>query len=89
MAGGPQLEVELAEDRPYVQQNVLVRLRVISSGNLATASPDLSAIDEVLFEKVDGPKTSTRGSGNNRDIVNEFVMAMTPLRDGDLEVGPI
>jgi hypothetical protein len=72
-----------------VQQNVLVRLRVISSGNLATASPDLASIDEVLFEKVEGPKTSTRGSGNNRDIVNEFLMAMTPLRDGDLEVGPI
>lgn len=79
----------MTEDRPYVQQNVLVRLRVISSGNLATASPDLDAIDEVLFEKVEGPSTSTRGSGNNRDIVNEFVMAMTPLRDGDLEVGPI
>ena len=86
---GPRLEVQLTEDRPYVQQNVLVRLRVISSGNLATASPDLTAIDEVLFEKVEGPKTSTRGSGNSRDIVNEFVMAMTPLRDGDLEVGPI
>ena len=89
VAAGPRLEVELTEDRPYVQQNVLVRLRVISSGNLATASPDLAAIDEVLFEKVEGPKASTRGSGNNREIVNEFVMAMTPLRDGDLEVGPI
>ena len=31
----PRLEVELADDRPYVQENVLVRLRVISSGNLA------------------------------------------------------
>ena len=88
-AGGPRLEIQLTEDRPYVQQNVLVRLRVISSGNLATASPDLAAIDEVLFEKVEGPLTSTRGGGNHRDIVNEFVMAMTPLRDGDLEVGPI
>lgn len=85
----PRLEVELADERPYVQENVLVRLRVISSGNLATASPDLSAIDEVLFQKIDGPKTSTRGSGNNREIVNEFVMVMTPLRAGELEVGPI
>ena len=89
IAAGPRLEVELADDRPYVQENVLVRLRVISSGNLATASPDLAAIDEVLFEKIDGPKTSTRGSGNNRDIINEFIMAMTPLRDGPMEVGPL
>ena len=85
----PQLEVELADERPYVQENVLIRLRVISSGNLATASPDLAAIDEVLFDKIEGPNTSTRGSGNNRDIVNEFVIAMTPLRDGELSVGPL
>jgi len=85
----PRLEVQLADERPYVQENVLVWLRVISSGNLATASPDLAAIDDVLFEQIEGPKTSTRGSGNNREIVNEFIMAMTPLRDGELSVGPI
>jgi hypothetical protein len=79
----------VSDDRPYVQENVLVRLRVVSSGNLAKASPDLAAIDEVLFEKIEGPITSTRGSGSNLSIVNEFVMAMTPLRDGTMEVGPL
>jgi hypothetical protein len=88
-ARAPRLEVELTDDKPYVQENVLVRLRVVSNGNLATASPDLAGIDQVLFEKIDGPRVSTRSQGNEREIVNEFVMAMTPLRDGAMEVGPL
>ena len=85
----PRLEVELTDHRPYVQENVLVRLRVISSSNLSTASPDFSSVDEVMFDTIEGPTTSTRGSGSQREIVNEFVLAMTPLRDGELTVGPI
>jgi hypothetical protein len=88
-AGQPQLEVVVGERRPYVQQNVLVRLRVVSFGNLATASPALDGIADVLFEQVDGPNTSTRGSGNRQEIVNEYVVTMTPLRAGPMEVGPI
>jgi hypothetical protein len=84
----PRLEVELEDDLPYVQENVLVRLRVISSGNLATASPDLSGYDEVLLEQISGPHTTTRGGEGGREIVNEFVIVMTPLRPGKLEVGP-
>lgn len=87
--GRPRLEVIVDEDEPYVQQNVLVRLRVVSAGNLATASPDLAGIDDALFEQLEGPVTSTRGSGNNQEIVNEYVLTMTPLRDGPLEIGPI
>ncbi len=85
----PRIEVELSDNQPYVQENVMVRLRVVSDDNLAKATPELSAIDEVLFETIAGPTVSTRGSGSNREIVNEFVMAMTPLIPGDIDVGPI
>jgi hypothetical protein len=87
--GHPQLEVVVTERQPYVQENVLVRLRVISAGNLATASPALDGIADVLFEQLEGPITSTRGTGNRQEIVNEYVLAMTPLRDGPLAVGPL
>ncbi|WP_295541517.1 hypothetical protein [uncultured Thiohalocapsa sp.] len=87
--GRPQLEVQVSEREPYVQQNVLVRLRVVSAGNLATASPALAAIEDALFKQLEGPITSTRGSGGNQEIVNEYVLAMTPLRAGAVALGPI
>ncbi len=85
----PSLEVSLLETQPYVQQPVLVRLDVISSGNLATASPELAGFGAVLLEEVSGPATSVRGSGRAQQIVNRYVLAMTPLRAGTLEVGPL
>lgn len=85
---GPSLEVSLLETQAYVQQPVLVRLDVLSSGNLATASPDLAGFDGVLLEEVSGPSTSVRSSGRDREIVNSYVLAMIPLRAGSLEVGP-
>ncbi len=87
-AGQPRLEVAINEDQPYVQQDVLVRLRVVSSDNLATATPQLSAIEDVLFQQLSGPTLRTRGSGAEREIINEFILAMTPLREGSLSIGP-
>lgn len=71
-----------------MQQPVLVQLDVLSAGNLATASPDLAGFDAVLLEEVSGPTTSVRGSGRQRQIINSYLLALTPLRDGLLEVGP-
>ncbi|WP_462322738.1 hypothetical protein [Halochromatium sp.] len=84
----PSLEVTLFETQPYVQQPMLVRLDVISSGNLATASPKLAGFDALLLEEISGPATSVRGSGRTQQIVNSYLLAMTPLRAGMLEVGP-
>lgn len=87
-AGQPSLEVSLRETRPYVQQPVLLQLEVSSFGNLATASPELAGFEAVLLEEVSGPTTRVRGSGRDQWIVNRYVLALTPLRDGRLEVGP-
>lgn len=84
----PSLEVNLHETQAYVQQPVLVQLDVVSFGNLATASPELAGFDSILLEEVSGPTTSVRSSGRDRQIVNSYVLAMTPLRAGSLEVGP-
>ncbi|MCG6942998.1 MAG: BatD family protein [Thiohalocapsa sp.] len=88
-SASPRLEVLVNERHPYVQQNVLVRLRVVSTGNLATASPELSGYEDVLFDQLEGPTTSTRGSGNSQEIVNEYILTMTPLRDGPMEIAPL
>lgn len=85
----PELELELSDRRPYLQEAILLRLRVVSSGNLATASPDVSGFDQVLLEELAGPTTSTRSAERGRRIVNEYVLTLTPLRTGELEVGPL
>jgi hypothetical protein len=84
----PSLEVKLLDNKPYVQEPVLLQLDVISSGNLATASPELSGFDAILLEELSGPRTHVRGSGRTREIVNTYLLALTPLRPGPLEVGP-
>ncbi|MEA1052073.1 hypothetical protein U5801_20005 [Lamprobacter modestohalophilus] len=84
----PSLEVSLLDTQPYVQQPVLVRLDVLSSGNLATASPELAGFDAVLLEAISGPTTSVRGSGRERQIVNSYMLALTPLREGSVQLGP-
>lgn len=85
----PRLEVTLLDARPYVQEPVLVRLDVVSAGNLATASPQMSGFESVLLEEIAGPTTRVRSSGREREIVNRYVLALTPLRPGPLEVGPL
>jgi hypothetical protein len=86
----PRLELEVRDRQPYVQENVLLKLRVISDQNLATATPDLPNSNDLLFQKLDGPNVSTRpGEGGQREIVNEFIFSLTPLRAGDLELPPL
>lgn len=88
-SAAPSLEVSLLDSQPYVQEPVLLRLDVLSFGNLATASPELSGLEGVLLKELAGPRTSVRGSGRDRQIVNRYLLALTPLRNGPLEVGPL
>lgn len=86
----PRVELELGDHQPYVQENVLLKLRVVSDQNLETATPELPNSNDVLLQKVEGPKASSRTSpGGGREIVNEFVYTLTPLRAGDVEVPPL
>jgi hypothetical protein len=84
----PRLEWTLEETQPYVQQNLLLRLRLISSDSLTTADPELPADGDVLLQKLSGPTSSARSVGGNgqREVVTEFVLTLTPLRSGNLEL---
>jgi hypothetical protein len=84
----PRLEWTLDETQPYVQQILLLRLRLISSDSLTTADPELPADGDVLLQKLSGPTSSARSAGANgqREVVTEFVLTLTPLRSGNLEL---
>ena len=80
----------ITNDQPYVQENVLLRLRVVSDQNLERADPELPSTNDFLLQKIAGPDTSTRKDAKgNREIVNDFTLTLTPLRSGDLELPPI
>jgi hypothetical protein len=86
----PRVELELSDYQPYVQENVLLKLRVVSDRNLETATPELPNSNDVLLQKVEGPKARSRtGAHGGREIVNEFVYSLTPLHAGDVEVPPL
>lgn len=86
----PRIELTISEDQPYVQENVLVKLRVVSEQNLETATPELPNSNDVLFQKVQGPEARSRSTGEGgQEIVNEFVYSLTPLRAGNLDVPPL
>jgi hypothetical protein len=83
----PRLETELEDSQPYVQQNVLLKLRVVSDENLETANPELPNSSDFLLQLIDGPTARSRvANDGQREIVNEFTYALTPLRAGDIEV---
>jgi len=86
----PRIELELSNQQPYVQENVLLKLRVISDDNLDTATPELPNSNDVLLQRIEGPNARSRtGARGGREIVNEFIYTLTPLRAGNFEVPPM
>ncbi|MBP8284418.1 MAG: BatD family protein [Chromatiaceae bacterium] len=83
----PRLEVELGERQAYVQENVLLRLKVISDQSLTKATPEFPDADDLILQKLEEPKASSRTAPDgHREIVTEFIYALTPLRAGDLSL---
>ena len=85
----PRLEWSLDENQPYLQQPVILRLDLISRGNLSTANLELPASNDVLIKQVGEPTTSARTTGGQREIVNAFVLSVIPLRSGNLDLPPL
>ncbi|SDX18445.1 Oxygen tolerance [Thiocapsa roseopersicina] len=86
----PRLEATLDEPEPYVQQPLLLRLRLVTSENPGEATLDLPATGDALLQRVDGPTPESRSAeGGRREIVNTFILSLIPLRPGDIEIPPI
>jgi hypothetical protein len=82
----PQVELELKDKSPYVQENTLLTLRVISGASLQRIDPILPQNQSVMFHKLKDPTVSTRMAGSQRQIVNEMVYMLVPMRPGAIEV---
>lgn len=85
----PRLELEVAQTQPYLMENVLVRARLISDGELATATPEPPSTDLALWQRLEGPTTRIRSAQGRQELVTELVLVVTPLRVGDIEIPPL
>jgi len=87
----PVVEVETSGAMFYEQQNIVYTVRVVSSGNLKTLTPEIPRIKGAVLEQVDGPVASTRNSwrDGSREIVNEYHFKLTPLRSGEIVIPAI
>lgn len=82
----PQLELVLSDRTPYVQENIILTLRVISGSNLKTVDPILPQNQSASFQKVKNISARSRVVRGQQQIVNEIVYMVTPLRAGTLEL---
>jgi hypothetical protein len=80
----PRLEWDLSNPAPYVQQNVILTLRIVSSSNIQSVDPVLPQDQALMFHKLKGPTAYSRvTAGGQRQIVNEIIYMVTPVRDGE------
>lgn len=87
-SGQPSVEVEVSDDAPFEQQNIVYTVRVVSSDNLKTLDPTLPSINGAVMQKVDGPVASMRtdSRSGNHEIVNTYHFKLTPLRSGKITI---
>ncbi|MCP3866654.1 MAG: hypothetical protein GY703_00865 [Gammaproteobacteria bacterium] len=87
--GAPRLEVSLSDLHPYVQQTVILSLRIVSNHNLETVQPEFPNTGALVFSRLDGPVARSRMSGGQHEIINEYHYAVTPLESGTINVPAI
>ncbi len=86
----PRLEWSLEETSPYIQQSLVLKLSLIGPDQLATAEPQIPPSNDVLIQRLSGPTTSYRtGSDGRRELTTGFLLTLTPLRTGTLEIPPL
>ena len=88
-ASRPYLEITLDDSQAYVHQNLVMTLRVVSAVNLKTVSALLPENDDVIFRQLGEITAESRNRQGQREIVNTLYYQLTPLRSGDIELGPV
>lgn len=84
----PQIEASISETRAYEQQSLIYKIRIISSGNLSTASPELPRNDSLVLRPLADPISFTQTQGNEQKVITEHTYILMPLRAGTINIPP-
>jgi hypothetical protein len=84
----PKVEISVSDLAPYEQQSLVYKIRIISSGNLKTATPETPQSAAVVLRALGDPVTESGQSKTSQEIVTEYRYLLMPLSSGVIEIPP-
>ena len=79
----PTVEMILAGGKTYLQQTLLLTLRITSSKSLSNeTAPDMPSVSGLVIKRLDDPKASTARRDGQQVVFTDYRYAVTPLREG-------
>ncbi|MGB5277373.1 MAG: hypothetical protein WBO73_06620 [Gammaproteobacteria bacterium] len=85
----PYVEIELDSTEAYVHQNLVMSIKVISTGNLKTVAAQLPDNEGVIIRQLGDITVGTRTRRGQREIVNTLYYQLTPIRSGRFELDSV
>jgi hypothetical protein len=85
----PSVETSISERRPMVQQNLIYRVRINSSGNLKEAAPEPPQSEAVVFRQLGEPSNYSAAGNSGNKLVTEYTYLLIPLREGEIFLPPV
>ncbi len=87
-SAAPIIETFISSQDVVEQQNLIYRIRVISSGNLKTAVPQLPQPDGFAMRSLGEPQSYNQQQNNKQKVITEHTYLLVPLRAGRLTLPP-
>jgi len=84
----PEVETSVSDSAPYEQQSLVYTIRVISSGNLKTATPDLPETTSAVLRALGDPVTESVSKDGGHEVATEYRYLLMPLSSGVLRIPP-
>lgn len=82
----PQLELTINNNQPYVQENLILTLRVLSTERIEQMDPSLPLTQALTFQSLLDPRAYTVQNQGQTQTVNEMYYMVTPLTAGTIEL---
>ncbi|MEA3244271.1 MAG: BatD family protein [Pseudomonadota bacterium] len=84
----PRIETSISDSTPYEQQSLVYTLRIISSGNLKTATPELPQITSVVLRQLGDSVTRSSKVGGEQEMITEYRYLLMPFSSGVIQIPP-
>ena len=84
----PVVETSISSLNPVEQQNLIYRIKVTSSGNLKTATPQMPQPKGFAIRALGEPLSYSRQQESKAKMITEHTYLLVPLRSGELTLPP-
>ena len=84
----PRVETSVSDPAPYEQQSLIYTIRIISSGNLKTATPETPQSSAVVLRALGDPVTESGQRNAPQKIVTAYRYLLMPLSSGVIDIPP-